>query len=100
MKHLAAAYALILLAGCQKEEKAGATTEINPGGIEYVRLHIPKAEGFAIQIAWPRNWALRSDVNQAVPNIGTDLILAGGAERFTPGEVVETFADLNAEGAM
>jgi zinc protease len=100
MKHFAAAFALILLAGCQEEEKAGATTETSPGGIEYARLYIPKAEDVAIQIAWPSNWALRDDVNQAVPYIGTDLILAGGAEGFPPGEVVETFADLNAEGTM
>ena len=101
MKHFAAAtFALILLAGCQEEENAGATTETSPGGVEYTRLYIPKAEDVAIQIAWPTNWALREDVNQAVPYIGTDLILAGGAEGFPPGEVVETFADLNAEGIM
>lgn len=101
MKHFgAAAFALILLAGCQEEEKAGATIETSPGGIEYARLYIPKAEDVAIQIAWPTNWALRDDVNQAVPYIGTDLILAGGAEGFPPGEVVETFADLKAEGSM
>ncbi len=101
MKHFAAtAFALILLAGCQEAEKAGATTETSPGGIEYTRLYIPKAEDVAIQIAWPSTWALRDDVNQAVPYIGTDLILAGGAKGFPPGEVVETFADLKAEGTM
>lgn len=96
----AAALALILLAGCQEEEKAGTTTETSPSGIDYTRLYIPKADDVAIQIAWPMNWALRDDVNQAVPYIGTDLILAGGTEEFPPGEVVETFADLKAEGTM
>jgi len=101
MKHFAAAtFSLILLAGCQEEEKAGATLETSPGGIEYTRLYIPEAEDVAIQIAWPTDWALRDDVNQAVPYIGTDLILGGGAEGFPPGEVVETFADLKAEGTM
>lgn len=101
MKHFAAAaFALILLAGCQEDEKAGATTETSPGGIEYTRLYIPEAEDVAIQIAWPNTWILREDVNQAVPYIGTDLMLAGGAEGFPPGEVVETFADLKAEGTM
>lgn len=101
MKHFAAAtFALMLLAGCQEEQKAGATTETSPAGIEYTRLYIPDAEDVAIQIAWPTDWALRDDVNQAVPYIGTDLILAGGAEGFPPGEVVETFADLKAEGTM
>lgn len=101
MKHVAAAiFAVILLAGCQEEEKAGATIETSPGGIEYARLYIPEAEDVAIQVAWPTTWAFRDDVNQAVPYIGTDLILAGGAEGFPPGEVLETFADLKAEGTM
>jgi zinc protease len=101
MKHFtAAALTLTLLTGCQEEEKAGATLETSPSGIEYTRLYIPKAEDVAIQIAWPSTWARRDDVNQAVPYIGTDMILAGGAEGFPPGEVIETFADLNAEGSM
>ena len=101
MKHVAAAiFAVILLAGCQEEEKLGATIETSPGGIEYARLYIPEAEDVAIQVAWPTTWAFRDDVNQAVPYIGTDLILAGGAEGFPPGEVSEAFADLNAEGTM
>lgn len=101
MKHFPAALlALSLLAACQQEEKSGATTETSPSGIEYTRLYMPNTEEVAIQIAWPSTWALRDDVNQAVPYIGKDLILAGGAEGFPPGEVVETFADLKAEGTM
>ncbi len=101
MKHLAAVtFALILLIGCKGEEKASATLETSPSGIEYTRLYMPGAEDVAIQIAWPTDWALRDDVNQAVPYIGTDLILAGGAEGYPPGEVVETFADLKAQGSM
>ena len=95
-----AAFTLILLAGCKEEEQAAATTETSPGRIEYVRLYIPDTEDVAIQIAWPSTWALRDDVNQSVPYIGTDLILAGGAEGFPPGGVAETFADLKAEGTM
>ncbi|MCY1708415.1 hypothetical protein [Pannonibacter sp. SL95] len=101
MKHFAvAAFAMILLAGCQEGEKLDATIETSPAGIEYARLYIPEAEDVAIQIAWPTDWALRDDVNQAVPYIGKDLILAGGAEGFPPGEVVETFADLKAKGML
>ena len=101
MKHAVfAAVALILLTGCQQEQEAAATTETSPDGLAYVRVYMPEAEDVAIQIAWPNTWPLREDVNQAVPYIGTDLILAGGAEGFPPGEVVETFADLNAEGTM
>jgi zinc protease len=102
MKHAAAAaaFALLLLAGCREGEKPSATTETSPGGIGYTRLHIPDAEDVSIEIAWPSDWAHREDVNQDVPHIGVDLILAGGAEGFPPGEVIETFADLNAEGSL
>jgi hypothetical protein len=76
VKHLvAAAFCLVLLAGCQEDDKPAAHTETSPGGIEYVRLFIPEAKDVAIQLAWPSDWALRDDVNQAVPYIGTDLIL-------------------------
>ncbi len=96
----AAALSLAVLAGCQEDDKPAAYTETSPGGIEYVRLFIPAAKDVAIQLAWPSNWAFRDDVNQAVPYIGTDLILDGGAEGFPAGEVVETYADLEAEGSL
>lgn len=101
MKHFAAALlSLAVLAGCQEDDKPAAYTETSPGGIDYVRLFIPDAKDVAIQFAWPSDWAFRDDVNQAVPYIGTDLILAGGAEGFPAGEVVETYADLEAEGSL
>lgn len=100
MKYVAfAAIAAVLLMGCQ-EEKSSSHTEISPGGIEYARLYIPETETVAIQIAWPTDWAFREGVNQAVPYLGADLILAGGAEGYPAGEVGETFADLKAEGYL
>lgn len=100
MKHFVfAAFAAILLAGC-KDDAPSAHTETTPGGIEYTRLYIPDAEYVALQVAWPSDWAFREDVNQAVPYIGADLILAGGATGFPAGQVIETFADLKAEGHL
>ena len=102
MKHLPVVAILVvtLLVGCQKADTAEATTEISPGGIEYVRLYMPDTEDVAIQIAWPSDWVMREDVNQAVPVLGTELILVGGADEFPPGEVIEVYADLNAEGTL
>lgn len=101
MRHVVTtALALILLAGCQEESNSASTGETSPGGIAYTRLYIPDSEDVAIQIAWPSNWAMRPGVNQDAPFIGAELIMAGGAEGFPAGEVIETFADLNAEGTL
>jgi zinc protease len=91
--------AFVLLAGC-KEEKPSLFAEKSPGGIEYLRVLIPAADDTVIRIAWPTDWAFRAEANQAVPFIGVDLILAGGAVGYPAGEVVEAFADLRAEGSL
>lgn len=91
--------AFLWLAGC-KEEKPSLFAEKSRGGIEYLRVMIPSADQTVIRIAWPTDWAFRAQANQAVPFTGVDLILAGGAEGHPAGEVVETFADLRAEGSL
>ncbi|WP_299403654.1 insulinase family protein [uncultured Roseobacter sp.] len=100
MKHFAVAViASLVLSGCS-DDAPSSNTETSPGGIDYVRLYIPEAEVVAIQIAWPTDWPLREDANQAVPYIGADLILAGGADGFPASEVVEMFADLQVTGRL
>jgi len=96
---LALIFAVVLLAGCN-EEKPSLIAEKSPGGIEYLRVMIPSADDTVIRVAWPNDWAFRAQANQAVPFIGVDLILAGGAEGHPAGAVVETFADLRAEGSL
>jgi zinc protease len=92
-------FVFVFLTGC-KAEKPSLLVEKSPGGIEYLRVMIPSADDTVIRIAWPSDWAFRAEANQAVPFIGVDLILAGGAEGHPAGEVVETFADLRAEGSL
>jgi hypothetical protein len=49
MKHFAAAaLLLVILAGCQEDDKPAAYTETSPGGIDYVRLFIPEATPWGI----------------------------------------------------
>lgn len=99
MKLILAVLALFsLTAG--PDAKAADVIETSPGGTPYARLYMPDAEKVSIQVAWPTNWAMRENENQAVPYIGADLILAGGAQGYPAGEVVETFADLKAEGRL
>lgn len=90
---------LLALAAC-KEEGPTASVETTPGGIEYTLLHMPEHEDVTIHIAWPTDWAYRPETNKAAPVIGTQLILAGGAEGYPAGDVGERFADLNSEGEI
>lgn len=99
MKLILAVLALFSLAA-GPDARASGVMETSPGGTSYARLYMPDAEKVSIQVAWPANWAMRENENQAVPFIGADLILAGGAQGHPAGEVVETFADLKAEGRL
>jgi len=75
-------------------EAATISREISPGGLSYMRIFIPDADKVAIRIAWPSNWAWRKNVNQAVPHVGAELMLLGGAKGFPAGKAVEQFADM------
>lgn len=88
---------IFLLAAC-KEDGPTATSETSDGGHAYTLITIPDHDYVSIQIAWGTDWAYRNDTNKAAPYIGTELILAGGAEGYPAGEVAELFADLDSEG--
>ena len=88
---------LLALAAC-KEDGPTASVETTPGGIEYTLLHMPEHEDATIHIAWPTDWAYRAETNKAAPVVGTQLILAGGADGYPAGNVGERFVDLNSEG--
>ena len=94
---LSALLALLTLNACQQGGPT-ASTETSPGGVEYTLIQLPEQEDVAIHIAWPTDWSYRDGTNKAVPIVGTDLILAGGAEGYPAGDVIEQFADLNSEG--
>lgn len=89
----------VLLAAC-KESGPESSQEKTPGGISYALLRTPGVDKVAIRIAWPGDWSARPDVNQAVPYIGANLILSGGAEGYRPGETNELFTDMKAEGQL
>jgi len=89
----------LLLVGCKADDPQ-ASSETSPGGIAYSRLYLPDAKDVAIQIAWSTDWVSRDDVNQAVPYIGADLMLSGGAEGYPAGQAVEDFADLQAQASL
>jgi predicted Zn-dependent peptidase len=91
--------ALAVLAACTNDQPT-ASGETSPSGIAYTLITLPDHEDVSIHVAWPTDWAYRTETNKAAPFIGTQLILAGGAEGFPAGEVVERFADLNSEGRI
>lgn len=96
---LIAVLALVTLAACQ-DDNPTAEQATSPAGTEFTLITLPDHEDVSIQIAWPTDWAYRAETNKAAPLVGADLILAGGAEGFPAGEVVERFADLNSEGTV
>ena len=91
--------ALFILSAC-KGDGPTATSQTSDGGHAYTLITIPDHDYVSIQIAWGTDWAYRSDTNKAAPFIGTELILAGGAEGYPAGEVAELFADLDSEGMI
>lgn len=91
--------ALFMFSAC-KEDVPSATSQTSEGGHAYTLITLPDNDYVSIQIAWGTDWAYRSDTNKAAPFIGTDLILAGGAEGYPAGEVAELFADLDSEGLI
>lgn len=100
MRNLFWAFLAIVTVGIVSPAQAKGIMETSPGGIAYARINIPDTDTVSIQIAWPTDWAFRDGVNQAIPYVGADLILQGGAEGYSPGEVAETFADIKAEGTL
>lgn len=91
--------ALFMFSAC-KEEVPSATSQTSEGGHAYTLITLPDNDYVSIQIAWGTDWAYRNDTNKAAPFIGTELILAGGAEGYPAGEVAELFADMDSEGLI
>lgn len=91
--------ATVLLIACD-EETPSVTAQTSADGTDYTLVHLPGQGDVSIHIAWATDWAYTAGANQAVPYIGVDLILAGGAEGFPAGEVGERFADIDAEGYL
>jgi zinc protease len=73
------------------------TNEKSPGGLPYVRIHMPGAEKVAVRVAWPTDWATKEDANQAVPWVGARLMSTGGAEALPAAEAAERMSDIGAE---
>ena len=102
MNRLVAAVLLLGMLLGQPREVASAQDPISakksPGGIAYTLVSVPDTEWVSIRVAWPTDWTLHSERDQAAPFVGADVILSGGADGYPPAAVVEEFADLQAEG--
>jgi zinc protease len=92
-------FCLIILAGC-KSEPPIITDEISPSGVHYTLIKMKSNDEVSVQVAWSTDWAYRDGLNESVPYVAKDLILAGGAEGYKPGEAGEKFADLKAEATI
>lgn len=72
----------------------------SPAGHEFLFFAMPEAKEVSFEISWASDWAYREDRNPAIPYIGTQLMLAGGAGRYDAAEFGERFADLISEGNL
>ncbi|MEM5502693.1 insulinase family protein [Ahrensia kielensis] len=79
-------------------DKPTASSELSPEGVAYTLLATPANEDVTIHLAWATDWSYREDTNKAAPFIGTQLILAGGAEGYRAGDAGERYADLSSQG--
>lgn len=89
---------LLTLTAC-KGDAPTAQRVTSPNGADFTLITLPGHEDISIQIAWPTDWGYR-ETKKAAPVVGTQLILAGGAEGYPAGDVVERFADLGSEGQL
>jgi predicted Zn-dependent peptidase len=99
MRAIFAFAAIASLAACLPE-KDSAGMHSSAQGIEFAYLPMPDADVVSILVAWPQPWATAPARNRAVPHLAPDLMLAGGAEGFAPGALMEDFADMGAEANL
>lgn len=101
MIRFALALPLVLgLSFCEGDKTPVASDQTSPNGMPYRLIQMPGNEYTAILAAWPNDWAWAEGRNPTAPYIGAQLILAGGADGFPAGEVVERFADMDANGEL
>jgi zinc protease len=89
---------LLVLAACTKEAST-VSDAVSPSGIRFSHVQMA-GDNVAINVAWPTDWAFRDSVNKAVPGIGTELTLAGGAKNYPAGQAGELFADMKVEASL
>jgi len=70
----------------------------SPEGHAFTYLSVPEANKISVQIAWPTDWNMRAETNKAVPFIGAELMLSGGAGDMDASALLEGFSDTNSEG--
>lgn len=90
--------AALTLTACQDEPTAGMKTSAQ--GHAFAFMPMPDTAVVSVEVSWPMPWPTQAGRNPAVPYIGADLMLGGGAGPMSPSEVQENFADLNAQGYL
>lgn len=94
---LPAILALGLLAACEPDEQGTFTS---PGGHVFHFVQRPDANVVALHMAIPMDWTLQPGKNPVVPQIAADAMTSGGAEGYSPSDILETMQDLHAEAFL
>ena len=70
------------------------------GGTEFVLARVPEADDLVIQVAWPTDWAVSTDINHAAAMLAMRSQFLGGAEGFDPGALKVQLNDAGAEADL
>lgn len=101
MIRFALALPLVLgLSFCEGDKTPVASDQTSPNGTPYRLIQMPGNDYAAILAAWPNDWVWAEGRNPTASYIGAQLILAGGAEGYPAGDVIERFADMDADGQL
>lgn len=86
-------------ANAPEASKAVISVQTTDAGFDFHYAKIEKADDVAIVVTWPTDW-IRKGQPVAVPYIGAELMLAGGAGERDAATLAADFQDLQAEGDL
>lgn len=94
------ACAAVALVGCKDDTNRVLSQHTSPAGYDFTLLPILEqgVSDVTIAAAWPSDWMARSDTNEWVPGLGTELMLSGGTADLAPADVADLFDQKNSWG--
>lgn len=84
---------------CRGEPPGDVEHLTTPDGWAYDYIHLPKADGWKIEILLPTNWAFENE-NPFLPVVASDLMEVSGSGEMSSGDKAAMFEDLDSNGII